>query len=55
MILKNYTLTPEVEAEVEKVIAEGQEKYKDISHIICERNLTEEELHACGYYDGLEE
>jgi len=54
IVEKNYTLTPEIEAEVEKVLAEGKEKYKDIAHIICERTPTGEELHACGYYDGLD-
>ena len=32
----NVELTPEQQASVDKYVAEGKEKYKDIDHIICE-------------------
>ena len=36
MITKNYTLSAEQKAEVEKAIAEGNKKYASIAHIIWE-------------------
>lgn len=33
---KNYTVSPELEAEVSKVLAEGEAKYAAISHIVWE-------------------
>jgi len=48
---KNYVLTPEQEAEVAKVVAEGQAKYAAISHIVWESEIDasvffEHELNA---------
>ena len=33
---KSFKLDIDQEAKIEKIIAEGLEKYKDINHIICE-------------------
>ena len=51
MIEKNYVLSPEQEAEVARVLAEGAAKYAAISHIVMESDLDagpffEHELNA---------
>lgn len=42
-MFKSYTVSPEVEAEVKKIMAEGDEKYALIKDVMCVANFSDED------------
>lgn len=51
---KSFTLTKEQEAEVNKILEEGNKKYKDFSHILCESDIDASAFFEHDYDEELE-